>query len=56
MGHGLGALAGLASVAVGMSRWKKAASKSIPVPVVILLTIGAVNVPYQTYKAYQWSS
>ena len=51
IGHTLGAIAGLACLTIGLRRFSNANKKYGPVA---LITIGALNVPYHLYKAYQW--
>jgi uncharacterized membrane protein (UPF0136 family) len=51
LAHGLGLLGGAASLAIGVRRYPTAARKFAPV---LLMLVGAVNVPYQTYKVYEW--
>ena len=52
LGHGLGALAGLACLAIGITRYNKATRKIAPITLIIT---GALNLPYHLYKAKQWS-
>lgn len=52
LGHGLGVVAGLGALTVGAKRYAKATKKFAPVT---LLLIGAANLPYHAYKAWEWS-
>lgn len=51
VGHSVGAIAGLACLTIGLRRFGTAKVKYGPIA---LLSIGALNVPYHLYKAYQW--
>ena len=51
LAHVLGLIGGVGSLAIGLRRFPTAARKFAPG---LLIVVGAINVPYQSYKVYEW--
>ena len=52
LAHALALAGGAGSLVIGLRRFPTAARKFAPG---LLILVGAINVPYQSYKLYQWS-